>query len=125
MKQEAGLVSFRSLKSYGIIMLYRNQLLRAGFDISQTRICCEQYSEDSYQIYQDNQLTQLPLPPELSSQIFAKMRQWRWTMTNRKSIRNFVNQYRKPLNPETIAELAYRLLYGTMQISGCEFENLD
>ncbi|HOH79399.1 MAG TPA: NAD-dependent epimerase/dehydratase family protein [Candidatus Cloacimonadota bacterium] len=65
-------VSFGNIASEDFAIIY--QRMRAVFEIPQTCICCERYAQDIYQLYHDNHLQKLPLPPELSSQIFAKMR---------------------------------------------------
>jgi MoaA/NifB/PqqE/SkfB family radical SAM enzyme len=64
-------VSFGSIIEEDFKVIY--QRMREVFEIPQTCICCEKYARDIYKLYTDNNLKQLPLPKELTKQLFNKM----------------------------------------------------
>jgi len=64
-------VSFGNIIEEDFEVIFKR--MRKVFEIPQTCISCEKYAKDIYKLYHDNNLKQLPLPKELSQQIFDKM----------------------------------------------------
>lgn len=64
-------ISFGNIVEEDIGVIY--QRMREVFAVPQTCISCEKYAGDIYRLYHDNNLTQLPLPKELTKLLCDKM----------------------------------------------------
>ncbi len=66
-------ISFGNIADEEIDSIYKR--MRKAFAIPQTCISCEKYSKDIYRLYKANNLSQLPLPQELTAMLCREMSQ--------------------------------------------------